>query len=453
MNVIGLDLGTTTLSAVVVDSDTGVVLETLNISNATDLHPRYSFERIQDANAIAEKALGMVAVLKEKYAIDAIGIDGQMHGIVYLDDTGVAVSPLFTWQDQRGEESLGDITYAKALSGRTGKNVATGYGMTTHYWNTLNRRIPEGAATLCTIYDYVGMRLTGRQKPLQHVSSAASLGLLDTEAGSWDMTAVANAGMDARYLPEVTDKYAVIGMSDGIPVSCGIGDNQASFIGSVRSMGDTVLVNMGTGGQVSMLAHGSSMDQGLEIRPLGDSRFILVGSALCGGRSYALLERFLRSCVELAGYDSTPLYESMNRAGLALLEGEDLLRVDTRFNGTRTDPDLRGSITGIGTENFDATHLIAGTLAGMADEIHGLYTNMTALGNPAAGKLVGSGNAIRRNPALKRAFEKVFGIEMFIPSHGEEAAYGAALTSMAASGIKATVVEAQRLIQYKPSSL
>lgn len=450
MNVIGLDLGTTTLSAVVVDSDTGAVLETLNVPGGADLPPRRGFERIQDADAIAGKALGLVEALRARHRVEAIGIDGQMHGIVYLGDAGSAVSPLFTWQDRRGDERLGDVTYAGALSDRTGRTVASGYGMATHFWNTLNRQIPGGAATFCTICDYVGMRLTGGQKPMLHVSSAAGVGLLDAETGDWDRAAVTGAGMDARLLPAVTDDYAVIGARGGIPVACGIGDNQASFIGAVRDMSDTVLVNMGTGGQVSMLARGAASNADLEIRPLGEGKAILVGSALCGGRSYALLDRFLRSCATLAGQAAdAPLYERMNEAGMALLESDDLPRVDTRFGGTRADPGLRGSITGIGTENFDAAHLVAGTLIGMADELLGLYRGMTALGNPIAMRLVGSGNAIRRNPALKRAFERVFGMEMMIPAHEEEAAYGAALVGMAAAGIKGSVAEAQRMMRYR----
>lgn len=449
MNVIGLDLGTTTLSAVLMDSDTGAVKEALNVVSGADLPARNGFERIQDADAIARKATALVEQLAAAHKVDAIGIDGQMHGIVYLDRAGAAVSPLFTWQDQRGEERLGDATYAKALSQRTGRPVATGYGMATHFYNTLNGQIPEGAAALCTVYDYVGMRLTGRRTPLLHVSSAASLGLLDPDAGRWDADAVAAAGMDPGFLPEVTDACAVIGAYGGIPVACGIGDNQASFIGSVKHAEDTALVNMGTGGQVSMLARGALPGEGLERRPLGGGQAILVGSTLCGGRAYALLERFLRSCAGLAGLPDAPLYEAMNRAGLALLESDGLPRVDTRFTGTRADPGVRGAISGIGVDNFDAAHLVAGTLLGMADEIHSLYSAMLALGNPTAKNLVGSGNAIRRNPALRRAFEMAFGLDMRIPAHQEEAACGAALFAMAAAGIRESVAEAQRLIRYR----
>ena len=66
MNVIGLDLGTTTLSAVVVDSATGAVLETMNIPNGASLPGEQAFDRIQDAAVIAEKSIALVEALKDQ---------------------------------------------------------------------------------------------------------------------------------------------------------------------------------------------------------------------------------------------------------------------------------------------------------------------------------------------------------------------------------------------------
>ena len=450
MNIIGLDLGTTTLSAIVLDGDSGAVLETVNVSNGADIAADRPFDRKQDPEVIARKALAIVHDLRAKYDIAAIGIDGQMHGILYVDVEGRAVSPLYTWQDQRGEAPMGETTYAAELSRRTGHRMATGHGMTTHFWHVVNGCVPENAATFCTVYDYVGMKLAERATPLMHISTAASVGPVDPEKGDWDREAIARAGIDLRMLPEVTARCVAIGRTpDGIPVACGIGDNQASFVGAVRDMAGAVLVNMGTGGQISMLAAGGKADGDLEIRPLEGGQGIVVGSALCGGRSYALLERFLRSCARLAGTEPAPMFEAMNRIALEMLDRDDLLSVDTRFNGTRHMPELRGAITGIGTENYDAGHLVAGTVMGMAREMRGMYDAMLEGGATPANHMIGSGNGIRRNPALRRAFEQTFGMDLKIPAHGEEAAYGAALYGMTAAGIADSLEAAQRLIRYQ----
>jgi len=450
MKAIGLDIGTTTLSAIILDGAEGRVLETLNISNGADLEQDVPGGRLQDADVIARKAVEMVEKLAEKYSpIDVIGIDGQMHGMLYVDECGSAVSPLYTWQDGRGSLPFENGTYASVLSETTGHAMASGFGLTTHYWFMRNNLVPEKAVKLCTVYDYVGMKLTGSKKPLMHSSSAASLGLYDSTNACWDSAAIAKAGMDMEMLPEVTDACALVGHTpDGIAVSCGIGDNQASFIGAVREMDRAVLVNMGTGGQVSMMSDAPGSAENIERRPLGDGKSLLVGSSLCGGRAYALLEGFVRSCAAAAGYEGGKLYEPMNSIGLEALEAEEAWSVDTRFNGTRKNPDLRGSISGIGVDNFDLKHLVGGVLTGMAMELRNLYGEMQTFEKHRVDMLVGSGNGIRKNPALKKAFEMAFGLPMYIPQHFEEAAYGAALFGLAAAGKVECLAEAQKLIAY-----
>ena len=451
MNAIGLDIGTTTISAVVIDSATGEIRESRTIANGTDLPPDVPGGKLQDARAITEKALALVDALKSAYGpICAIGIDGQMHGIVYIDERGTAVSPLYTWQDSRGNLPMEDGTCVSRLKALTGFEMSTGFGLTTHYWMTENGAIPKSAVRMCTIFDYVAMRLTGRAEPLTHTSGAASWGLFDAVNGRWMEKEIAACGMDPAFLPAVTDACVAVGTTpDGIPVSCAIGDNQASFIGSVREPEKSVLVNMGTGGQVSMQGFTPVALEDLEMRPLGEGKFILAGSTLCGGRAYALLERFIRDVAALAGYEGGPLYEAINRVALARPHIEEPWTADTRFSGTRRQGGLRGSFTGISNDNFDAAHMIVATIGGIADEIMELYGRMLRADLPRPTLLIGSGNGLRRNLALRRAFEDRFGLTMMIPAHNEEAACGAALFGLAAGGVFSDLDAARALIRYE----
>lgn len=206
-----------------------------------------------------------------RYApIVSIGIDGQMHGILYVDRKGDAVSPLYTWQDGRGDERLGSGTYASVLSELTGYPMASGFGLTTHYWFERNRLVPVEAHKLCSLFDYIAMKLTGRSEPLMHISGAASLGMFHLETGNWDRSAKKRAEMTEGLLPFITADCMIVGYeSHGIPVSCGIGDNQASFLGAVKYPQKSVLINMGTGGQVSMLTRRAEGMEKAEIRPFG----------------------------------------------------------------------------------------------------------------------------------------------------------------------------------------
>lgn len=450
MNIIGLDIGTTTVSAVVLDSETGKILEGVTLPNDSAIKCENPWSYAQNADRILEICRNIVSSLKAKYTpIKAIGVDGQMHGMVYLDGEGRACSPLYTWQDKRGDLPFEDGTYASVLSRDSGIHMASGFGLTTHYWFIKNDAVFPAASVLCTIADYVAMHLAGRKTPLVHTSNAASMGLFDIKAENWAFDAMEKAGFPTDMLPEITAKCEVIGTDeDGIPVSCAIGDNQASFIGSVKNPECSVLVNMGTGGQVSMMADVQGKLHLTEQRPLNEGDSILVGSSLCGGRAYAILERFMRSCAALTGYEGGPVYEAMNKLGWENLARNDLMQVSPLFCGSRAYPDLRAAISGIDENNFDAGHLIAGTLLGMANELHENYQEMLSAGGKKAAVMIGSGNAIRKNPALKKAFEMVFGLDMQIPAHCEEAAYGAALFGYTAAGYAANLAEAENMIQY-----
>ena len=125
---------------------------------------------------------------------------------------------------------------------------------------------------------------------------AASWGCFDLQRQEFLYEALKHAGVDTSYLPEVRKGHFLIGKTrDGVPVMGSIGDNQASLFGSVRDLEDTVLLNVGTGSQISFVSEEFVECGGsVELRPCTESSYILVGASLCGGRAYAMLEQFYR---------------------------------------------------------------------------------------------------------------------------------------------------------------
>lgn len=455
MNVLGIDIGTTSICAIVLSADTGVVLERVTRGNAARLDANHSWEALQDAHRIEQETLQLVDQLVQTHGpIGAIGLTGQMHGIVYLDGDGDAVSPLITWQDGRGDQLMPDqsITYASWLSRLSGYPLATGYGSVSHFYNLYNHQVPDAAVRFCTIHDYIGMRLARRNEPLVHSSDAASIGFFDASASTFDETALGTCGLEPCIFPPVTENLEVLGKTrHGIPVIVAVGDNQASFIGSVREMARSVLVNVGTSGQISLLAAGSDPSTTLEQRPLTGSNNLLVGSILSGGSSYALLEQFFRSVLTMAGVDleDRRLYGPMNNLAQAFSEIADSekLAVDNRFRGTRSQPDLRGTIRGIGPHNFTAQHLVIGVIEGIVEELFDFYHRLDP--QPAVDRLIGSGNALRNNIVMQQIFAKRFGLPLQIPAHQEEAAFGAALCGLTGIGFVDSLEQAQQLIRYE----
>ena len=209
-------------------------------------------------------------------------------------------------------------------------------------------------------------------------------------------------------------------------------------------MDGCALVNMGTGGQISMLTELKKAPDGMEIRPLCSGHNILVGCTLCGGRAFATLAQFFADVYKMvAGENPQNIYKAMDSA-LAQSAAEDTLTVSTKFSGTRMNPDERGSIQNISTDNFTPVQLMNGFLGGMVDEI----MQMIAPTGFQVKTLVGSGNGLRKNLPLQERFSKALGAEMLIPKNCEEAAFGAALSALVACKEKQDLQSAQKLVSY-----
>lgn len=228
-----------------------------------------------------------------------------------------------------------------------------------------------------------------------------------------------------------------------------LGDNQASVLGSVNDLCGTVLLNIGTGSQISVgTGDFVDCDGSVELRPCVEGTKILVGCGLCGGRAYAMLEQFYREVCDTE--DS--LYEKMEKQAreyLASFGKEKSWKIRTTFSGTRSNPKERGNIGNIGIENFHPGAMTVGMICGILEELQEMYLVMCEKTGSKAVNLVGSGNGIRRNRLMRELAEEMYGMKMKIPACKEEAAYGAAIYSMVAAGLVENLAQAQSRIKYE----
>lgn len=414
---LGIDTGTTSISIAAV-SETCELLASRTINHGSFIAGDSPLSRVQDVERIKSLALeGAESLMSELGRPSGIGFTGQMHGILYVNALGKAVSPLYTWQDSTGDDELPVLR-------EHGLKVSSGYGLATHLHLQKAGKIPSEAVRLSTISDYIAMSLCGKSEPVLSSDMAASWGCFDFRGRRFMTDELEKAGVNVSYLPEVLKGYAVIGETrDGVPVVCSMGDNQAAVRGSLKDEENSLLVNIGTGSQVSFVSKDYVEVSGdVELRPYGEG-YILAGAALCGGRAYAMLERLFR---EIAGHECYSLMSE--KAEEFLLSGMSELKVDTRFAGTRSDPEIRGSISGIGEENFCVGALSVGVMRGILGELRGMYETMTELTGRRASVLVGSGNGMRKNVLMQRLAGEMFGMSVEIPDLTEEAASGSAMS-------------------------
>ncbi len=477
--VLGIDLGTTTITALALDTADGSILACRTRPNDGEITSPTDKARGRsewDATRIASTACSclreVAAALGERLDLAGLGITGQQHGVVLVGEAGAPVSPFISWQDRRTLERYpqSEETFVGLLaevlrdqSSRTGCRLAAGYMGATLAWLKREGVLPAGARA-CFLMDYFAARLTGRP-PVTDPTCSASSGIFDVSTGRWSETALAALDLPPELFPEVRPSGEVIaglsadmaeatGLPAGLPVCVGIGDNQASFVGSVADRSDTVLVNVGTGGQVAAWMPRFVYDPLLETRPFPRGGYLLVSAGLVGGRTYALLEAFYRQVGrDLFGLTTDePLYAAMNRLAARAARGAGGLSCEPFFSGTRAEPERRAAFTGLSAENFTPANLTRALLEGMAWTFREGRTRIKERLGRRFRQLVGAGNGLRENAVLARAVAEEFGWPLAVPAHREEAAFGAALVAGVGAGACSSLEEAGRLIRYEAPS-
>jgi len=472
----GVDVGTTNIAVLVVDIHSGIIKAVSvihNDSEVTDEKGRLKGRSEWDAEKATEivfQAMARAAAKVDPQKIRGIGVTGQMHGTVLVSHEGHPLTPFIGWQDRRCDEKIPekDVSYIDRmieLAGedgfkREGCRPATGYMGSTLFWLKENHELPDEPATACFLPDYVVMRMTDHE-PVTDPTNAGSSGIFDVIARKWDYSLIRRLGLQEVLLPEVRKSGEIIGgltaeasrktcLPQGIPVSVACGDNQASFLGGVADRRGSLLINIGTGGQISMWVPEFIEAEKAETRCYLDESYLLVGADICGGGSYALLHRFFLNVGQafFGAKGDENLYDEMRRQAAEVPPGSEGLRCEPFFTGARFYPNRRAAWLGISESNFTPGHMVRALLEGVALHYRKLYKDALQSGVPPRRCLVGSGNGIRRNPLLAEILSAAFRMPIKIPVNPEEASFGAALLAAIGCG-ELDFEEAAHLIKYK----
>ncbi|MBN1257630.1 MAG: hypothetical protein JXA52_07985 [Planctomycetes bacterium] len=471
--VIGLDIGTSKICALAFDTATRDITAVRAVANDADISGLPIDRHEQNPGRIIELCCQVIRELVSNSQISAdevvgIGISGQMHGVLVTDAQGNPQTHLVTWRDQRAftQSQTGNLSQHNPLdqqvAARTGCHLHPGYGGATLWWFGKNKGFAPNAKAL-TIADTVAAAFSGRVAT--EPTHAASWGIYNLKTMQWDQEVIKKLGLScslfaevlpsARPLgtlrPEVAD---LLGLPQEVQVCSPVGDNQASVIGATgipdlagQGSGDSMagmdsmtadsvgVVNLGTGGQVSVPRQDYTFVQNLETRPMPFGGYILVGASICGGWSYSYLRSFYQKvAMEFGGVDlsNEQVFAKMYELAAAANEDADGLLADTRFLGTRGDPEVRGRIYQIDAVNLTPANLTRAVIEGMIGE---LADFAYSAGLESIKRIVASGNAVRKNPLVKKTIERLFNLPCEIGEVEEEAARGAALASAAGLGL------------------
>ena len=496
---LGIDLGSTSVTVVAVRVDDGgaeliASLSAPNDAETTSAHDRVIGRSEWDIEAMVARVVRTVDELHSGLDVDevvAIGVTGQQQGCQLLDGDGSPIGPFIAWQDQRCKDVVdgdgGDFLGLMASKGGAtrkdaglpafrdaGCPIVTGYTAPTLFWLDYMGMMPSNAEAAITAPEFLAHKLIGSRRPVTDATDAAGWGVLNVPKRDWNDELIGELEIGRGLFPEIVESCTVIGgltnelsgltgIRPGTPVSVPSGDHQCAFVGAVDDANDTVAINIGTGGQATVFLgdlsslkrdpNDGSIDHGwLELRPHVESGFLLAGVGVVGGRTFRALKDFFvrtaQTVFDVDDVDEDRLYERLAILAEAVLSDQttNAMTSSALFTGSRERPDARGTFSGITPGNFTPASMALAVFRSMASELAKSYRSTIELGAGTRERIVGSGNGLRLNTALRQCLEEAFGGSISIGKVREEAAVGAALTAAVAVGVYRDIGHASRAL-------
>jgi xylulokinase len=432
---IGVDSGTQSVKAVALDLETGRVAAEARFPHRLipGLPPGHMEQHPQEWAIAMDAAIGEVALLIDRSRVRGIGVSGQQHGFVPLDERGGVIRPAKLWCDTSTAAECEILTRRlggrAAVIRRTGLPFLPGYTAPKVLW--LKRREPARFRRLRHIllpHDYLNLHLTGRY--FMEFGDASGTGFLDVRKRAW--SAAATAAVDARVadcLPPVSASHeacgtlrselaARYGFPRGTIVSAGGGDNMMGAIGTGNVAPGTVTASFGTSGTIYAYSQKPVVDPSGEIAAFCSSTGGWL-PLLCTMNVTGVTERVR----ELFGWSLGDL----ERAAAAVPAGSDGLTLLPYLDGERTPslPKGAGVYFGLDRRTMARGHLARAAIEGATLGMNYGLRRLCVLGvRPREIRLTGGG---ARSPLWRQVAADVFGVPVVAMAQDESAALGAAL--------------------------
>lgn len=455
---LGLDVGTSGLKAVALAPDGTVVAEASAGYPLLTPAPGWTEQAPSAWWDAARTTLNDLTRTVGADRVAAVGVSGQMHGMVALDARGEPIRPALLWNDQRTAAEVERIerTVPRGeLVRRTGNPAVTGFQLPKILW--LRDHEPDAFSRLRSVLfpkDWIAFRLTGvrRSEP----TDASGSGAFSLSERDWDRDLVADLDLDPDLLPPLIASDAVVGattadaaratgLRPGTPVVAGAGDNAAAAtaLGLGVHAPDLGSVSLGTSGVLFATASGPTPDPRGRVHLFAhaDGGWTLLGVTLSAAGSLAW---WLRTVA--AGDD---VRERVDRA-LARPAGAGGVTFTPYLTGERSpflDPSLRGGFAGLSLST-EADDLVRAVLEGVAFSLADVWSVMGPLGVPT--RLLATGGGARGDGWV-RLIADVLNVDIGVPSRVPGAAHGAAVLAWRAQGVSVPPPGVDRWFAPRPS--
>jgi xylulokinase len=433
----GIDVGTTATKGLAITPD-GEVLATAEAGYPLST-PRTGWSE-QDPEDWWRATGTVLADLKKAAGASpaGIGLSGQMHGLVALDDKDRVLRPAILWNDQRTQaecEQIEDTIGLHRLIELTGNRALTGFTAPKVLW--LRNHEPQTYARIASVLlpkDYVRLRLTGERAT--DVSDASGTLLLDVANRAWSNEVLEALDIDPGWLPTVLESPAVSGVTAGegavragVPVAAGAGDQAAGAIGVGVDRRGPVSVALGTSGVVFAALEKFAADEQARVHAFCHAvpgAWHAMGVMLSAAGSLAWLR-------DAAAPDTN--YDALLAMAEAWPAGTENLIFLPYLAGERTpyaDPDARGAFVGLSLRH-DRGALARAVLEGVAFALRDSLDLTKQLGGvPERGRISGGG---ARSDLWTAIIASTLELPLERVAVDEGAAFGAAILGGVAANV------------------
>jgi len=448
---LGIDVGTGSSRAILVDARGGVCASHAAAHEDMRMErPLWAEQRPENWwDAVVEAIRGVLAKAGVPgNQVKGIGLSGQMHGLVVLDDAGAVIRPALIWCDQRSQAQVDAVN---AAIGRenvvrfTANPVLTGFTLPKLLWVRDNQpRLFERVRRMLLPKDYVRYRLTGEFAT--EVSDASGTAVFDVVHRRWSFEMMDGLGLDRSILPrcyessEVTGRITaqiaeLTGLAAGTPVVGGGGDQASSAVGNGIVEAGIVSCTLGTSGVVFAHMEKVAYDPAGRVHTFCHAvrgKWHVMGVTQGAGLS---LQWFRNQLAPGVAYDALTAEAAGAPAGsqglfwLPYLMGERTPHLDAL---------ARGGWIGL-TNKHTRADLIRAVIEGVSYSQRDCLDIIEGLGVPVNSVRASGGGA--QSPFWRQLLASILNKRVVTLETQEGSAYGAALLALEGSGEYASTQE------------
>ena len=364
-----------------------------------------------------------------------IGLTGQMHGLVLLDEAGEVLRPSILWNDQR---TGGQCDQIRARLGKerliqiTGNDALTGFTAPKILWVAENE--PEIFARTRHILlpkDYVRYKLTG-EFAMDCADGAGTL-LLDLKSRNWSSEMLQALNIPAEWMPPIfegpqvtgavhAEAASLTGLVPGTPVIAGGGDQAAQAVGVGAVRPGIIALTLGTSGVVFATTESPLVEPEGRLHAFCHSvpgRWHFMGVMLSAAGSLQWYRDTLAPGLS---------FDELVREAENVPAGSEGLLFLPYLTGERTphpDPLARAGWIGL-TVRHSRGHLTRSVLEGVAFGIKDIFTLIQGAGLGSIEQVRISGGGAK-SALWRQVMADILGVELVTVNTAEGAAFGAAL--------------------------